>query len=78
MAGTGNQLNIANYGNTLTAPLDVFVNFKQATPKSLQGAIGAVTGDIGNWFVYQITVAGTGTLPGSSGQTTFTWMYDET
>ena len=59
--------------------MDVFVDFTVACPQEHWAAALAVgaTGDIGNLFVYQITVA-SNTLPGASGQETFTWKYDET
>ena len=74
---TGNQLTTSSY-STITSPVDVFGTFTSAAPCSLAGSVSnPTTGDFGNWFVYQITVASTAS-PGATAQTTFTWKYDET
>jgi hypothetical protein len=73
---TGTQLITANYP-TVTTPVQVWT-LTAAAPKSLAGSLSNPgTGDFGSFFVYQINV-GTTALPGATGQTTFTWKYDET
>ena len=76
---SGTVLTVANYataGGTLSAePVDVF-DFDIGSPKSISGSSSS-TGDVGNFFVYQITVDDTA-ASGATAQETFTWKYDDT
>src|SRR5215210_4040989 len=76
---TGTQLTVANYGNGSTdlaaAPVDVF-SFTLGSPKTLTGSATS-TGDVGQFWVYQIEVQTTASS-GPSGQEQFTWKYDDT
>ena len=71
---TGTQLTTGNY-STVTTPVDPFT-FTSGSPKSVSGTT-STTGDVGDFFVYQIVV-GTTAASGASAQETFTWQYDDT
>lgn len=71
---TGIQLTTGNY-STVTTPVDPFT-FTSGSPKSVTGTISA-TGDLGDFFVYQLVV-GTTAASGATAQETFTWQYDDT
>lgn len=70
---TGTILSTTNHNALSASPVDVF----GLGTKSIGGTIGATTGDFGSFFIYQVTV-GTSASPGTTGQTTFNWTYDET
>lgn len=72
---TGTQLDNTNYPGSGT-PTDAFT-YTSGSPLSVTGSIGATTGDLGNFVVYQIEVASTAG-PGPTNQETFTWQFDET
>lgn len=71
---TGTQLTTGNY-STVTTPVDPFT-FTSGSPKSVSGST-TTTGDLGDFFVYQLVV-GTTAASGASAQETFTWQYDDT
>lgn len=74
---TGTQLTTGNYATLAGSPVDVFT-YTSGSPNSITGSIAnPSTGDFGGFFVYQIEV-GTTASPGTTGQETFTWSYDET
>lgn len=74
---TGIQLTTGNYPSLTATPVDVFT-FNSSVPDSIAGSlVNPGTGDFGNFFIYQIEV-GTTASPGTTGQETFTWQYDET
>ena len=73
---TGTQLTTGNHAGLSGAPVDVFT-FTSGSPKSLAGTITASTGDLGDFFVYQIEV-GTTAGPGTTPTETFVFKYDET
>lgn len=74
---TGLQLTTGNHANLAGAPVDVFTHTSAAT-KAITGSMSnPSTGDLGDFFVYQLgvgTTAGPGTTPSES----FTWVFDET
>jgi hypothetical protein len=72
---TGTILNTANYGTLAAAPADCFAR-TSGSPLSVTGST-TTTGQFGDRVVYQLTV-GTGASAGTTGQETFTWLYDET
>lgn len=71
---TGLQLTTGNYA-TVTTPVDAFT-FVTGTPLAVT-ATTTVTGQFGNYVVYQIEV-GTTAASGATAQETFTWRYDDT
>lgn len=73
---TGTQLTTGNYTTLSGSPVDVFTH-TSASPKTVPGSIVSTTGAFGSYFVYQVEVASTATA-GTTGQETFTWLYDET
>lgn len=73
---TGDALTTTAYSSLAGTVVDVFT-FSSAAPKTIPGSIVGTTGDFGSFFVYQLRV-GTAASPGTTGQETFTWTYDET
>lgn len=72
---TGLQLTTGNYSTLAAAPSNVFAH-TFSSPKSVAGSATA-TGDLGDFFVYQIEVASTA-ASGAPPSETFTWQYDDT
>lgn len=72
---TGTQLTTGNYATLSAAPVDPFT-FTSGSPKSLTGTT-TVTGQFGDYFVYQLVV-GTTAASGATAAETFTWQYDDT
>jgi len=72
---TGDVLNETNNTELTAAPTDVF-GFTSASPKSITGS-ASTTGDVGQFFVYQMVIASTAGS-GATNQETFTWQYDDT
>lgn len=72
---TGTQLTTANHSGLASAAVDVFT-FTSSSPKTITGT-ATTTGDLGDFFVYQIEV-GTTASSGATAQETFTWKYDDT
>lgn len=72
---TGTQLTTDNYSTLTSSPLDVFT-FTSTSPKSVPGSTGN-TGDLGDFFVYQIEI-GSNAQTGATAQETFTFKYDDT
>lgn len=73
---TGTALGTAVHTGLLNAPADIFT-YNSTSPMTFTGTIGATTGAIANYVVYQLVVGSTAS-PGSTSQETFTWTYDET
>jgi hypothetical protein len=79
---SGTELTTTNYtsaGGTLNGdPVNVFTYkiVDGGSPASVSGSSSS-TGDVGDFFVYQIRVADTA-LSGATGSETFTWKYDDT
>lgn len=75
---TGNQLTSANYTSALSPSVatDAFAKTSGA-PISVAGSIGSVTGDFGDFVVYQVAVVSTAG-PGTTTAETITWQFDET
>lgn len=72
---TGTELTTGNHANLSGAPVDVF-SFTSGSPKAITGTTSS-TGDVGDFFVYQIVVASTASS-GATSSETFTWAYDDT
>lgn len=72
---SGLVLNETNNTELTAAPTDVF-GFTSASPKSITGS-SSTTGDLGQFFVYQMVIADTASS-GATNQETFTWQYDDT
>lgn len=72
---TGTQLTTGNYATLSAAPVNVFTH-TSASPKTVTGTT-STTGDLGDFFVYQIAVATTA-ASGATAQETWTWAYDDT
>jgi hypothetical protein len=72
---TGTELTVGNYSGLAGAPVDVF-SFTSGSPESVTGTI-STTGDLGDFFVYQMVVASTA-ASGATASETFTWKYDDT
>jgi len=71
---TGDEL-AANH-TTISATASPFT-FTSGSPLTIgNGSIGAATGALGNFIVYQFQVIQTA-LPGPTNQETFTWAFDE-
>lgn len=76
-AGTsGTVLNTTNYPALSAATVDV-TTLTSGSPKSVTGSIGATTGHLGDFFVFQLEVGSTASV-GTTTARTFTWAYDET
>jgi hypothetical protein len=74
---TGTVLGTAAYSTLSGAPVDVFT-LSSGSPKTIGGSVvNPSTGDFGSFFIYQVEVTTTA-QPGTTGQETFTWLYDET
>lgn len=73
---TGSLLNTTNYTTLSGTSVDVF-SYTSAASASIGGSLVATTGDFGSFFVYQMNI-GSSAQPGTTGQETFTWSYDET
>lgn len=75
---SGNQLTSGNYTSSLNPSVatDAFAK-TSAAPISVNGSIGSVTGDFGDYVVYQVAVISTAG-PGVTTAETVTWSYDET
>ena len=52
-------------------------SFTSGSPKTVTGSIGATTGALGEFVVYNFEVINTAS-PGPTAQETFTWAFDET
>jgi hypothetical protein len=74
---TGNQLTTVAYTQLTGAPVDAFSMYPNATTNLAVAGSVTMTGDFGNFVVYQLTV-GTSAGPGATAMETFTWLYDET
>lgn len=79
---SGTVLSSSNYGGSWTysssAANDAFTNWSSGGTKlTVPGSIGNATGDIGQFVVYQVSVASTAG-PGTSNAETLTFQYDET
>lgn len=74
---SGDLLNTTNHTGITGATVDIFT-FTSGSPKSLAGSIGAATGDLGDFFVYQIAVPSTVTGVSSIPSETFYFAWDET
>ena len=72
---TGTQLATGNYSSLSGTPVDIFT-FTSASPKTVTGTT-STTGDLGDFFVYQIEVA-SNAQSGATAAETFTWKYDDT
>lgn len=72
---TGTELTTGNHTGLSGAPVNVFT-FNSGSPKSIAGSSSS-TGDVGDFFVYQIVVDSTA-LSGATAAETFTWKYDDT
>lgn len=72
---TGDELTVGNYADLSGAPVDVF-GLTSGSPKSVSGSSSS-TGDLGDFFVYQLVVASSASS-GASSSETFTWQYDDT
>lgn len=72
---TGNLLSTSNYATLSYGPQNAF-DFNSTSPLPVSGSTSG-TGDFGDYLVYQLTV-GTSAAPGTTGQESFTWIYDET
>lgn len=75
---TGDILNSSFYTSALSPSVatDAFAK-TSAAPISVAGSIGSVTGDFGDFVVYQVAVLSTAG-PGVTTAETVTWQYDET
>lgn len=74
---TGTQLTTGNHSGLDGSPADVFT-YTTGSPKALGGTISnPSTGDVGDFFVWQLAVGSTAG-PGLSPAETFTFRYDET
>lgn len=75
---TGNQLTSANYTSALSPSIatDAFAK-TSAAPISVAGSIGSVTGNFGDYVVYQVAVISTAG-PGVTTAETITWQYNQT
>lgn len=75
---SGNVLTSANYSSNLspTAAVNAF-QYTSSSPLSVNGSIGATTGDFGDFVIYQVAVVSTAG-PGITTAETITWQYDET
>jgi len=72
---SGDELTTTSNTELTAAPTDVF-GFTEASPKSVTGTT-TTTGDLGQFFVYQIAVADTASS-GATNSETFYWQYDDT
>lgn len=74
---TGTQLNTTNHTGLDAAEVDVS-GLTSGSPRSLAGSISnPSTGDVGDFFVYQLAV-GTTASAGEMTDRTYSWRYDET
>lgn len=75
---TGDLLNSSFYTSALSPTLagNAFSN-TSGSPLSVNGSIGAATGDFGDFVVYQVAVVSTAG-PGVTTAETITFQYDET
>lgn len=71
---TGTQLTTGNYASLSTDPVNVFT-LTTASPAAISGTTTS-TGDLGDFFVYQIEVGSTA-ASGATASETFTWKYDD-
>jgi hypothetical protein len=75
---TGDQLIVGNYAG-LPAPVSAFT-LTSGSPLTVAGSIAAATGVLGDFVIYQFTVASTAS-PGPTSSPgpieTFTWAFDE-
>lgn len=74
---TGTLLNQTNHTGLDAAPADAFTK-TSGSPLTLVGTITATTGEVGDHVVLQTEVPSTVSTPGSSGNETMTFQYDET
>jgi len=72
---TGLELTTGNHANLAAPPVDVF-SFTSGSPESVTGTT-TTTGDLGDFFIYQIVVGSTASS-GATASETFTWKYDDT
>jgi hypothetical protein len=72
---TGTELTTGNHANLSASPVSVFTH-TSGSPKAVTGS-GDSTGDLGHFFVYNVTV-GTTAGSGETATETFTWVYDDT
>jgi len=75
---TGDVLASSFYTSNLspTTASDAFAK-TSGSPVSVNGSIGAVTGDFGDFVVYQVAVISTAG-PGVTTAETLTWQYNQT
>lgn len=75
---SGNQLTSANYTSALNPSVAVNAfQYTSASPLSVNGSIGATTGDFGDFVIYQVAVVSSAS-PGTTTAETLTWQWDET
>jgi len=72
---TGTELTTGNHADLAGSPVDVF-GHTSGSPKAVTGTT-TETGDLGHFFVYQVTV-GTTASSGATSSEQFTWRYDDT